>query len=308
MRAKTILSLILICPVLEAHAAVRVAPGRGVSVTPRAGIAGVAGMPGTVNLRPGLLSGPGMEFALTGTLPSVKAPEVFPVLSKTVSGISAPPLVGTSAGREAAAALNRRGLTRAGYLAREMSGIKKDRGPGGAMGVMRRVFDLGTTAGEAPAAPVAETGGGLRRPSLARHKGTPASPRYEPPAPDLAPPWLSKVWSGVKKTAAAGFGLYGGSKLGDVAYSFALANLGLAGLGLAVAGTAGVAYFLRRRALKSGQASLFYSTLLGTFMFTTVGQLLWDAWGMAGLGLGAGALLGVLAALYAAGLAARSRK
>ncbi len=287
----------------HAHAAVRVAPGRGVSVVPRTGVVGAVGMPGAGAAPLKGLSAFGSQISLSGVLPTVDLPTlrnaVLPSVVQPAVSYSVKPAVVNKLMEE-------RGMRRAVSLNAEVEKIGTGQGQENrAVKTLRRMFDFSATKRPGTVEPVKGAVGHTRRGSLGVFKHSDRRGKFEPsrydaPAAQTSPSYWKKIWSAVKTVAALGFGLYGGIQIGDLAYSFALAKIGLLGLGAAALLTAGAAYWLRRRTL-AGKRSLLYTTLLGAFTFSALGQLLWDATTLASVGLGAGALLGVLAALYAAG-------
>ncbi len=268
---------------IAAHAVVRVAPIRLAPVLSQAGVAGASVK---------------MGFTLPSALPSVNG-----VMTQSVlPGFNVP-------------TLKRKGFQRAAVLSQRVEKIrqgKKTRKSGtAAAAVLRKTFDSGRTSSQQPAAVSVRSYSPVARPNLLgpsrlahSDRGTSRLDRFQTDAAGKAQPASvgAKIWKAVKILSALGFGLYGGVQIGDVAYGLALAKFGLLGLGGAALLVAGTAYFLRRKAAKNGKTPLFYSTLLGTFTFSAIGQLVWDATTLATVGLGVGTVLGIAAALYAAGV------
>lgn len=130
----------------------------------------------------------------------------------------------------------------------------------------------------------------------ARVNAVRAAAPTEPPAPQ--PGW-KKAAAILGRTASVLAGLWGGMKVGDVAYALAFAKLAPFGMLAALPAAAGLAWYLRRR--QAGLASrLGWAAMLGTFSFSAIGQLAWDLTGSP-LGLLAGIVLGAALALYAGG-------
>ncbi|MFA6028935.1 MAG: hypothetical protein WC969_03670 [Elusimicrobiota bacterium] len=134
----------------------------------------------------------------------------------------------------------------------------------------------------------------LRSLSLARRS-------VEEPAPPAGPSGWRKLLAAGKKAGAVLLGLYGGMKLGDIAYSLLVHRMPLAGGLLATAGIAAGVLWLRRTRASSGRGPLMPS-LMGTIAGVILGNLVWTLAGSAVLGLGAGAAIGLAAGLYAGGV------
>lgn len=110
-----------------------------------------------------------------------------------------------------------------------------------------------------------------------------------------------RLLEGGKKAGSVLLGLYGGMKLGDIAYSLLVHRMPLAGGLLATAGIAAAVVYLRRSRERSGRGPLMPS-LAGTFAGVVLGNLIWTLAGSAVLGLGAGLAIGLAAGLYAGGV------
>ncbi|MBI2362148.1 MAG: hypothetical protein HYV15_02040 [Elusimicrobia bacterium] len=124
----------------------------------------------------------------------------------------------------------------------------------------------------------------------------------EPPAPQ--PRW-KKAALFLGRTAGVLVGLWGGMKVGDLAYALVFVKLAPFGLLAALPAAAALAWYLRRRDAGLG-SRLGWAAMLGAFSFSAVGQLFWDLTGSP-LGLLAGIAVGAALALYAGGAWFRAR-
>lgn len=121
------------------------------------------------------------------------------------------------------------------------------------------------------------------------------TPADEPPAPKQ-PAW-KRAATVIGRILALPFGLWGGLRVGDLAYGLALSGTGIAGLVLTSALLAGGAWFLSRKERTLG-SRLLWGGLLASSAFSVVGQLAWDVTGSALFGLAGGLLLGTALAAF----------
>lgn len=131
------------------------------------------------------------------------------------------------------------------------------------------------------------------------------------PAAEPTPPAPSRpVWktAGLYALRAAGFlgALYGGFRVGDLAY-LGLESLGGLGLALSLPLLASAAWWLGRRRNASPLGRAVMAGLFASAGFTIVGQQVWDLV-HSPLGLFVGIPVGVLLALVSAGLAFRGNR
>ncbi|MBI5597241.1 MAG: hypothetical protein HY928_14200 [Elusimicrobia bacterium] len=169
--------------------------------------------------------------------------------------------------------------------------------PAAAAPVLDRLYEARAVPGSASAPVFAAAASASPARLAVRVNAVRAEAPAEPPAPQ--PGW-KKAATLLGRTASVLVGLWGGTKLGDVAYALAFAKLAPFGLLAALPAAAALAWYLRRR--QAGLASrLGWAAMLGTFSFSALGQLAWDLTGSP-LGLLAGMALGAALALYAGGL------
>ena len=190
--------------------------------------------------------------------------------------------------------------------------LKARLGDGGGIAVqsgLRQAYDGGKVSADAPAAVAAEVPAASLRPGLSRPDLSASSERQALPAPAAdapgVPAW-KKALRVLGEVASVLGSAYGGWKLADIGYSLLIHHNALAAALPLLAVLGGAAFYLRRRAAQ-GKGGAAYPTLLGTFAANTLGQLLWTLSGSLA-GFGAGLVLGLLAALYAAGVLPRLKR
>jgi len=147
---------------------------------------------------------------------------------------------------------------------------------------------------------------GLASDGRLRNAGDPSQQPQPAPAPEgrkgKGPRGFFKILTSL---LVAGSGLYGGNFIGGIAYS--LAPAGIIRAVLLSAGVTVLAYFIRRQVLRRSSGRIFFAPFLGALTFTTLSQVIWDLIGFPYVSLGAGALLAILAALYAAGIGRKKK-
>ncbi|HAH05069.1 MAG TPA: hypothetical protein DCM05_00865 [Elusimicrobia bacterium] len=135
------------------------------------------------------------------------------------------------------------------------------------------------------------------------------SSRASVPAPkDASAPGETR-WQKLKRIAgnlgSGAVGLYGGWKIGDVAYSVLVHRMPLVGGLAAAAVLAGAAFWSRKTRLAGKPQRPVYPTFIGTFAASVLGNLLWTLTGSPLVGLGLGLALGAGLLLYANGAYAK---
>lgn len=280
-------------------------PAAGQTIySPRVSGQGVSGVAGAI---PAL----GTPYALPGLQPlftSLPIPASLPAVMVPKVSVRA-----SLAAPEAEQALAQAKVrTEMAYLAEVIEGDARSSGNVRAEEGFKKAFDGAEKAGGSVQAGDVRAEAGLpERPSLGRAQ-SPSEGRAPVPAPSFdswtrtEPKWRNALRA-LGSVVSAGIGLYGGWKIGDVAYSLFLHRAPLAGGLLAAAALAGAAYWARRSKTAGRPQRPVIPALIVSFAASALGNLLWTLTGSAAAGLGLGALLAIGLGLYASGAWARPK-
>jgi len=293
MRSNLILGLLCALAAAPAHAQTVVSPQTGMQNL--GGAAGAALSPGAPLALPGSQL-PLLSVSIAPALPTVVVPNVRRIAAQTPR---------TKLGAEMAS-----------FKKIVAESRRDERGEGAEKG-LRAAFDGGVRSAEPASIVDAAEGAGYSlssRPSLsARQASAPESPHVPAPGKLSGDPEggrgsrLRSIARALGSVLSAGIGLYGGWKIGDVAYSLFLHRFPLAGGVLAALILPLAAYWARRSKTGGAPQRPVIPFLIGSFAANALGNLLWTLTGSAAAGLGLGLALGLALGLYSAGAAGAGR-